>query len=170
MKVLKLAGILTAITSIMHVAIIVGGADWYRFFGAGEEMAVMHEQGSTYPAVITGVIAIILAIWSAYAFSGAKVLRKLPFTKVVLSLVASVFLARGLLGIPAVIYSDSPYMSELAESMTFMVVSSLICFIIGSCYGLGAYKITYHAQRTWFDEAPSKGPLSLGKPLKGLFY
>ena len=52
MKVLKVAGVLTAITSIMHVAIIVGGADWYRFFGAGEEMAVMNEQGSIYPAVI----------------------------------------------------------------------------------------------------------------------
>jgi putative oxidoreductase len=139
MKVLKVAGILTAITSIMHVAIIIGGAEWYRFFGAGEEMAVMSEEGSIYPTVITCIIAIILAIWSTYAFSGAKVVRKLPLTKVVLSLVALVFLARGLLGIPAVIYSDSSYMSELAESMMFMVVSSLICLIIGSCYGLGAY-------------------------------
>jgi putative oxidoreductase len=147
-KVLKVAGVLTAITSIMHVAIIVGGADWYRFFGAGEEMAVMNEQGSIYPAVITGVIAIILAIWSAYAFSGAKVLRKLPLTKIVLSLIATVFLARGLLGIPAVIYSDSTYMSELAESMMFMVVSSLISFIIGSCYGLGAYKFKSDSSNT----------------------
>ena len=30
-------------------------------------------------------------------------------------------------------------------------------------------KITDHAHRTWFDEAPSKGALLLGKPLKELF-
>ena len=29
--------------------------------------------------------------------------------------------------------------------------------------------ITNHARRTWYDEAPSKGALVLGKPLKGLF-
>jgi putative oxidoreductase len=141
MKVLKIAGLLTAITSIMHVAIIFGGAEWYRFFGAGEEMAVMNEEGSIYPTVVTGIIAIILAICSIYAFSGAKVVRKLPLKKLVLLLIALVFLARGLLGIPVVIYSDSPYMRELTESMLFMFVSSLICFIIGSLYGLGVYKL-----------------------------
>jgi PAS domain-containing protein len=32
-----------------------------------------------------------------------------------------------------------------------------------------AERITNHAHRTWYDEAPSKGALRLGKPLKGLF-
>ena len=136
---LIVAGTLSAVAALLHLGCIYFGASWYRFFGAGEEMAVMSEEGSIYPTVITCIIAIILAIWSTYAFSGAKVVRKLPLTKVVLSLVALVFLARGLLGIPVVIYSDSSYLSELTESMMFMVVSSLICLIIGSCYGLGAY-------------------------------
>lgn len=141
MKSLKIAGTLTAIASLTHVAIIIGGGDWYRFFGAGEAMAVMSEEGSIYPAMVTSAIALILAIWSVYAFSGAKIVRKLPFTKAALSLITLVFLARGLLGIPAVIYSDSPYMEELAGSMVFMVVSSLTCLIIGSCYGLGVYQL-----------------------------
>ena len=141
MKILKVAGTLTAITSLMHVLIIVGGADWYRFFGAGEEMAVMSEQRLIYPDIVTAIIAIILAICSAYAFSGAKMIRELPLLKTGLSLIALVFLFRGLLGIPAVIYSDSPHMVELAENMVFMVVSSLICCVIGSYYGLGVYRL-----------------------------
>jgi hypothetical protein len=140
-KILQVAGTLTAVTSLLHVLIITGGADWYRFFGAGEKMAVMREQGSIYPDIVTGVIAIMLSICSAYAFSGAQMVRKLPLIKTALSLIALVFLFRGFLGIPAVIYSDSPYMEELADNLVFMVVSSLICGVIGSCYALGVYKL-----------------------------
>jgi hypothetical protein len=32
-------GILSAIAALLHAAVIAGGPDWYRFFGAGEEMA-----------------------------------------------------------------------------------------------------------------------------------
>ncbi|PWQ99559.1 hypothetical protein [Leucothrix arctica] len=141
MSFLKFAGILTAIASLTHIVIIIGGANFYRFFGAGEKMAVMSEQGSKYPTMVTFVIASILAIWSLYAFSGAKLVKQLPFTKVILSLVTLVFLARGLLAIPVVIFADSPYMLELAENMTFMIVSSVICLIIGICYGLGTYQV-----------------------------
>jgi len=31
-----------------------------------------------------------------------------------------------------------------------------------------SHEITYHPHSGWFDEAPSKGALSQGKPLKGL--
>ncbi|MBN7795891.1 hypothetical protein [Parahaliea mediterranea] len=141
MKALKLAGTFTALASFVHIAIILGGGDWYRFFGAGEDMAAMSEQGSAYPAIVTGAIAMVLAIWSAYAFSGAGVLHKLPMTKVVLSLITVVLLARGLLAIPAAVYSDSPYMAELAGNMTFLLVTSVICLALGSCYGLGVYQL-----------------------------
>ena len=61
-RALIVGGVSTAIASLLHVAIIIGWADCYRFFGAGEGMAQLHEKGSTYPAMITGIIAIILAI------------------------------------------------------------------------------------------------------------
>ena len=39
-------GILSALAALLHLAVIAGGPDWYRFVGAGEEMARMAEQGS----------------------------------------------------------------------------------------------------------------------------
>lgn len=42
---LAFGGSLTLLAAVLHVFIIVGGADWYRFFGAGEAMAQMSEQG-----------------------------------------------------------------------------------------------------------------------------
>ncbi len=139
MRALKVAGILTAVASLIHVAIIIGGADWYRLFGAGEEMALMSENGQMYPAILTGCIAVILACWSAYAFSGAGLITALPWTNSILIVISCVFLARGLLGIPAVLLSNSPYMMELAQNMTFMIITSLFCLALGGFYSYGAY-------------------------------
>lgn len=144
MKILKIAGGLTALAAVAHIAIIVGGADWYRFFGAGEEMATMSEHGFLYPALLTGLIATMLAIWSAYAFSGAGVIRLLPFTNKILALISIVFLVRGIFAIPAVLLSSSPYMLGLADKMPFMVMSSLYCLLLGSCFGYGVYCRTKH--------------------------
>lgn len=35
-KWLIAGGLLSAAAALLHIAVIVGGPDWYRFFGAGE--------------------------------------------------------------------------------------------------------------------------------------
>ncbi|MFH0261331.1 hypothetical protein ACGRH2_13070 [Vibrio barjaei] len=139
MIALRVAGWLTALASVTHILIIFGGASWYRFFGAGEQMAHMSELGHWYPALLTGTIALLLAVLSAYAFSGIKVVSPLPFTNLILVLISCVFLARGVLFIPAVLVLDSSYLQELAANMDFLVVTSIICSAIGICFGVGAY-------------------------------
>ena len=48
-----IAGVLSLLVAILHIAIVFAGAEWYRFFGAGEQMAKMAEQGSLIPAIVT---------------------------------------------------------------------------------------------------------------------
>ncbi|MDO3387927.1 hypothetical protein QWI17_18930 [Gilvimarinus sp. SDUM040013] len=131
----------TLVASLLHIAIIVGGAEWYRFFGAGEQMAQMAEQGSSYPAQITGVIALVLFSWALYAFSGAGLVPRMPFARIAMVLIATVFMLRGLFGIPAVLYFDTPYFQELGHSLTFMLVSSGICLVLGICYAVGTWQV-----------------------------
>ena len=131
-------GLITGVASLLHVAIIIGGADWYRFFGAGERMARLAARGSPYPGLITAGIALILGIWTLYALSGARVIRRLPFLHLALVLIAIVYLLRGVLGVPAVLLVDDPYMGELRERLVFMIVSSVICLGLGLCYAVGA--------------------------------
>ena len=126
------AGISCAIISLLHIAIIVGGSGWYRFFGAGEGMAQLAEKGSIYPTIITITISSILILWSLYAFSGAGIIRRLPLLKQALAIISIIFLARGVLGIPTVIYMDDPYFNELESKMTFMFFSSLISLGLGN--------------------------------------
>lgn len=138
---LRLGGGLTGAAALLHLAIIAGGPAWYRFFGAGERMARMASRGSPFPAVVTAGIAAVLTVWALYAFSGAGVIRRLPLLRPALALIAAVFLARGLLGVPVVLLTDDPYMNELRARMTFMVVTSAVCVFLGVCYAAGAARV-----------------------------
>ena len=88
-------GVLSAAASALHLACIVGGGDWYRFFGAGEAMAQAAERGEAYPALLTLAIAAVLAIWAAYAFAGAGLIRRLPLMRTALVAITAIYLLRG---------------------------------------------------------------------------
>ncbi|HLL83879.1 MAG TPA: hypothetical protein VK420_14540 [Longimicrobium sp.] len=140
-RLLLTGGSATAAAALLHVAIVIGGPDWYRFFGAGERMAWLAARGSIYPAIITSCIAAILGVWAVYAFSAAGVIRRLPLLRLALTLIAAVYLARGILGVPVVLLVDNVYTNQLREKMTFMVVSSAICVVLGLCYAVGATRL-----------------------------
>ena len=133
--------LLTGAASLLHLGIIFGGPDWYRFFGAGERMARLAARGSAYPSGVTAVIASILGLWALYGLSGAGVIRRLPLLRLALVLIAGVYFARGILGIPLVMFVDDPYADELKGRMTFMIVSSLVCILLGFCYASGAARV-----------------------------
>src|SRR5918997_1083727 len=114
---LRWGAVLTGAASLLHLGIIFGGPDWYRFFGAGERMARLSARGSAYPTVITVVIASILGLWALYGLSGAGVIRRLPLLRPALVLIAGVYFARGALGIPAVLFAGGPYADELKGRM-----------------------------------------------------
>lgn len=121
--------------SLLHVAIIFGGANWYRFFGAGENMARLAEGASLYPAIVTFIIASILCIWGLYALSGAGLLPKFPLLKTALVVITSIYLVRGIAGLTLPFIFNHPMFSQ--NSKTFWLISSLICLLIGLTHLLG---------------------------------
>ena len=129
MDFLKLAGLLSFIISAVHIAIIFGGPRWYRFFGAGEGMVQMAEQNLLRPTLITVSISMVLAVWGAYAWSGAGLIPKLPFLKTIISGITAVYLVRGCGGLIAPFVSSHPLI--LQNSIGFWVWSSIICILFG---------------------------------------
>ena len=129
-KWLVIGGWLSLAAALLHVVCIFGGGDYYRFFGAGEEMARADEAGSWMPAIMTSGIALILAIWAAYAFSGAGLLRRLPLMRTALIIISAIYLLRGLFIIPIMI--------EPAMRSPFNIWSSLIVLGYGITYAIGA--------------------------------
>ncbi|MCU8019908.1 hypothetical protein L5M36_24030 [Shewanella sp. SM72] len=129
-KFLIAAAICSGLAALLHLGCIIFGGDWYRFFGAGEQMAQMAEAGHIYPTIVTLVISTLLTIWSLYALSGAGVILRLPLLRLALCLIATIYLMRGIVFIPLMPMFPG-------NSLTFWVVSSTICFVFGSLYALG---------------------------------
>ena len=127
------AALLSAVAAILHLAVIAGGPDWYRFFGAGEGMARLAERGSPKPALITLAIAAVLAVWSAYALAGAGRIRRLPLMRTALVAISAVYLARGLLLIPALAMNPG-------RVDAFVLWSSLIVLGYGIVYAVGTFR------------------------------
>ena len=126
-------GILSGGAAVLHLAIIAGGPGWYRFFGAGEGMARMAEQGSFRPTLITLGIALILVAWAAYAFAGAGLIRRLPLMRAALVAITAVYLLRGLILAPLLAFRPD-------KVDAFTLWSSLIVLAYGVTYALGTWQ------------------------------
>ncbi len=109
-----------------------GGAAWYRFFGAGERMARQAKRGDIMPTIITFAIAAMLATWSLYAFSGARLIPPLPGLRPGLVAITAIYLLRA---------AAFPLMLRIMpdRSVRFLVWSSLIVFVIGAVHFVGLY-------------------------------
>ncbi|MDT3297235.1 hypothetical protein Q4Q57_19090 [Shewanella sp. SP2S2-6] len=127
---LIIAGALSAVVAILHIGCIYFGAPWYRFFGAGEQMALLAELGSIQPTLITSGIVLVLSIWSIYAFSAAGVIVRLPLLRLALILITFIYLLRGVAGFFLV-------SSPMGRSPEFWMWSSLICLSFGIIHFIG---------------------------------
>jgi threonine/homoserine/homoserine lactone efflux protein len=83
---------LSIFAALAHLACIVGGPEWYRFFGAGEAMARAAGRGEWMPTLVTLGIAAMLLVWGAYALSGAGLLPRLPLLRTGLAVIAAIYI------------------------------------------------------------------------------
>lgn len=126
--------VLSAIAALLHVCVIFGGPAWYRFFGAGERMAAGAAAGHLYPALVTVLIASVLATWAAYALSGAGVLQPLPLLAFALPAITAVYLLRGLVVVVLFLFARR-------RLTAFWVWSSLICLVYGVVHLVGLLQV-----------------------------
>ncbi|MBT3032980.1 MAG: hypothetical protein KME36_17920 [Candidatus Thiodiazotropha sp. (ex Lucina pensylvanica)] len=129
-------GTLSLLAAFLHIAIIIGGPAWYRFFGAGEQFARLAEQGSPLPDTMTAVIALILLLWSLYAFAGAGLVHRLPWLKSILMLITAVYLIRGMALLPLALF-----IPQAVDS--FLILNSLICMVIGMLHFSGTRQMIW---------------------------
>jgi hypothetical protein len=127
---LAVGAVLSAIAALLHLGIIAGGPDWYRFFGAGERFARAAEQRKWYPTLVTLAIAAVLGAWAVYALAGAGVIQALPMLRFALVAITAVYLVRGLAYTPLVL-------AKGGRITPFVAWSSLICLGYGLVHLLG---------------------------------
>ena len=137
---LVFVGVVAAAGALLHIAILFGGPDWYAFFGAPQGLVDMARAGNVRAPISCLVIAAFLWLLAAYAFSGAGVIRRLPFLRLVLSFIAGVLILRGILFVPLILWRPGT-LSGICECRSvdaFIIVTSVLCLAMGIGYALGA--------------------------------
>ena len=114
-------------------------------------MARMDERGSWAPALITLGLTTVFARWSAYACSGAGVVRRLPLLRTALILIGSVYTLRGLVLGPQLVWFFSGYRALVPPRQ---LVFSGVSLVIGVSYLIGV-------RASWASLRPPP-PLSRG--------
>lgn len=123
-------GAFSALASLMHLGCVAFGAPWLRMMGAGERFAQLDLEGHWTPRLVALAIALVLAVWSAYAFAGAGVIRKLPFTRLALCAIAAIYSFRGL---------TFPILTFIfpGNSAAFWLATSATSFLVGLAHVKG---------------------------------
>ena len=130
---LILAGILCLALALLHLEIILMGAPAYLYFGAGQRMADLAEEGSWLPGMLTAAVALLLGIIGAYAFAGSGIIRRLPWLRPILLGACALFLVRGFLVVPQALslLNDGGTGREFSFSLVSLLVGLL--FAWGLC-------------------------------------
>ncbi|OYX49471.1 MAG: hypothetical protein B7Y97_08940 [Sphingomonas sp. 32-66-10] len=131
------AAALSGAAALLHLGCIVGGPDWYRFFGAGEGMARAAARGDLRPTLITLGIATVLAVWAAYAASGAGLISRLPLLRTALVAITAIYLLRALAFVPLHFWKPQ-------HSDTFAIWSSAIVLVYGVVHLVGMLRAWRH--------------------------
>ena len=132
-SLLAVGGSLSAALAVLHVVVIIMGPPGYRYFGAPEEFARMTEAGSIAPAVLTGLFAVIFAVWALYGFAGARMIPRPPLVRLGLVVIAAVYILRGLSAVPEALLLARRPGAFPPRFLVFAVVSLLA----GVAYALG---------------------------------
>jgi hypothetical protein len=127
------AGGMSVSASLLHIACIFGGPGWYRFLGAGDQIARAVERGAFMPAMLTIGIATILATWAVYAFGAAGIGWRPPLARTALIAISTVLLLRAAMAfVPA-------FWPPENQTTAFIFTTSAICLVMGACFAIGTW-------------------------------
>jgi hypothetical protein len=108
---------------VLHFGVIVAGAPAYAFFLAGQQMVDLAQVHSLTPTLVTGALALVFAVFGAYALAGAGFLQ-LPATRNLVAAIGCIYTLRGLLIVPEAIMVH--FMDRPVRALIFAAVSLLI--------------------------------------------
>jgi hypothetical protein len=108
---------------VLHFGVIVAGAPAYDYFLAGQRMVELAEARSLAPTLVTGAIAFVFTLFSAYALAAAGFFW-LPAARVLVAAIGCIYTLRGALIVPEAIMVR--FMDRPPRALVFAAISLAI--------------------------------------------
>ena len=129
-KFLVIGGVIAAATAIWHWLCIIGGPSWFVFARAPQAVVESARQGTLFAPISTLLVGALFMSCTAYAFSGAGLIRKIPLLNPALISISILCILRGLYFMPYLLNSAKPDIWLLVSSLVWLFCG--ICFLLGS--------------------------------------
>ncbi|MDO9554226.1 hypothetical protein [Rhodonellum sp.] len=131
---LRLGGYLNILIAILHIVGIFWADKMFEVTGIADGMALAAQNiHPMYPYFITVVVAIFFFIFGMYGLSADGKIRKLPFLKPVIFLIAGIYLLRGI--------GELIFDMEMQQTNQILETSySLISVLIGLLFLIGGIR------------------------------
>ena len=137
------SGLLCAVGALVHLALPLGGPNWYSFVGAPPGIVAMAAAGLARPVISCIIIASILAVFASYAFSALGAIRRLPAQRLVLGIIGVVLSVRAV-WLPALVVTNPHvllyFCGRCGNLNWFVIATSALCLFIGVGYLVGAWR------------------------------
>jgi nitrate reductase gamma subunit len=130
---LRLAGYLNILIAIAHVVGLLWADQMFEVTGIAQEMARAAQIHPWYPYVSTVFVAVFFFIFGLYGLSADQKIRKLPFLKPVIFIIAAIYLIRGV--------GELIFDMQMQQANNLLeTIYSLIAMCIGLLFLIGGLK------------------------------
>jgi hypothetical protein len=130
-----------ALGAAAHLAVIGVGAKGYAVLGAPAGLVAMVETSSYRPAITCIFIASLLMMGAIYGLSGAGLVTRLPYRRLILTLLGVGLVARAVLLPVAVVWQPQTLVGICGRCQLvngFVLLTSALCLFVGLAYAVGA--------------------------------
>jgi hypothetical protein len=132
---LLLGAFISLAIAVLHIVIVFIGPPAYSFFG-GERLARLAAGGSSSPAVMTLLLALVHGVFGIYGLSGAGLIRRLPLLFFVLLIIGGLYAFRGL----SIVNQTLQILADPGSLSLRVLFYSLVSLITGCAYIVGTVK------------------------------
>jgi len=133
-KWLVTGGTASFLIAMAHIVAIFIGAPAYDFMDA-PDLGRLAREGSFIPVFATLAVTSFFVLFGAYAFSGAGIIKRLPFLRIWLWVIGGIFTLRGL----AIFYFIALFLMGSPNAIPREILFSLVSLLTGICYLLGVF-------------------------------
>ena len=129
---LKIGGILNIIIAIAHIVGLFWAKQFFENTDAKEGMIALHQIHYTLPYTLTIIVSIVFFVFGLYGLSAAEKIRKLPFLKLGIFTIATIYIFRGI--------GEQTYNLIQGTTSTPETIQSIVALIIGLLFLFGGLK------------------------------